>query len=613
MAEDGEEPDIGDVLDRLEALEDRIERLEAEQAGDQAEPDASEAGAAAEPDAPETHAPDPSAETDTPEPDAAAAAGGGEEATRFQLVDDGDEASSPPPATEETGPAAEAGRGRTREHQSLEDRIGTDLLGKAGVLVLTLGLAFFVAWAIESGLIGLRARIILGVLGGLGVAALGQRFRDHPAYGNLAQVGAGGGFALAYFSTFAAYHFEAYRPLFGLNLAADTVLLGALSAGVAAYGARVRSPSFLVEALVLGLVTSVLAAELTVLSLAYGTFIALAVAGASVRVGAPRVAAGALAGAYLHLLYTSTAVGDAGTVLGFTALDGVLFAGFAALVPRDPVLESATDLSGRTQLLLANATGLLAVGSLVAEGKGVLDGGRWAALVTAGHLAAAVGFRWVRPGLSGPAVLAALAGAALTAPLALDGAPVLLAWASLYALAALALQVTAAARARQAVHALGLLVFLSGADHGTALTPGAERVTTLATMAATLGLAYVVLALDPDAAPSDPPGATPRLAHLGGGVLLLVLLLFAELSGFAVTLSLALLAVGLVVAGFATAWTEPRWMGLATFGAALLKAFLHDVWQLDLALRVAAFVGLGLALVGAAVAYARFGSSGDAA
>lgn len=597
MAEDGEEPTLGDVLDRLEALEERVERLEAHRA-----------------EGPDAGAPEAASASEA-EPAEAPGAGPGEgadEATRFRVVED--EPGTPPAEAGAGEPAAEPapGAGGGGEAQSLEDRIGADLLGKTGVLVLTLGLAFFVLWAIESGLVGLRTRIVLGVLGGLGVVGLGHRLRDHPDYGNLAQVGAGGGFALAYFSTYAAYHFETYRPLFGLSLAADTVFLGAISAGVAAYGARVRSSSFLVEALALGFVTGFLSTELTVLSLAYGAFIALAVAGASVRVGAPRLAAASMVAAYVHLLFTSTGVGDAATVLGFAALDGALFAGFAVLVPRDPVLESATDVSGRAQLLLANAAGLLAVGTFVAEGQGVLDGGRWPVLVGAAHGGLALVLREVRPALQVPAALAALAGVTLAVPLALDGAAVLLAWAALYALVATASRFTDSARTRHAVHVLGFLLAVATAtEQGPNLAPGAERVTTLATVAAAYGLTYVVLALEEDADPVDPPGITPRLVHLAAGVAVLGALLAAELSGLAVTLSLALLAVALVAAGFASGWSEPRWMGLATFGAALLKAFIYDVWQLDLALRVAAFVGLGLALVGAAVAYARYGA-GDA-
>lgn len=585
MPEDGEEPSLEDVLDRLEALEERLERLEGDPvdepaAGPSAPRGEDPSGAGAEPDA------------------------GADDPTEFQVLDDGAEADEAPPQAPEPA-AGDAGR----RGSSLEDRIGADLLGKTGVLVLTLGLAFFVLWAIESGLIGLRTRIVLGVLGGLGVAGLGHRFRDHPDYGNLAQVGAGGGFALAYFSTFAAYHFETYRPLFGLSLAADTVLLGALSAGVAAYGARVRSRSFLVEALALGFVTGFLSADLTVLSLAYGAFIALAVAGASVRVGVPRVAAASLVAAYVHLLYTSTGVGDPATVLGFAALDGALFAGFAVLVPRDPVLESATDLSGRSQLLLANAAGLLTVGTIVAEGQGVLDEGRWPLLVGAAHGGLALALRGTRPALQGPAALAALAGVTLAVPLALDGSAVLLAWAALFAGVATASRFTESARGRHAVHVLGfLLAAATATEQGPRLAPGTERVTTLATVAAAYGLAYVVLALEEDADPADPPGVTPRVVHLAAGVAILGALLAAELSGLAVTLSLALLAIVLVAAGFATGWSEPRWMGLATFGAALAKAFLYDVWQLNPGLRVAAFVGLGLALVGAAVAYARYGA-----
>lgn len=87
-----------------------------------------------------------------------------------------------------------------------EENVGKRWITWVGVIVLFLGAAFFVKYAFEQGWLEPRARVVLGIMSGIGMLVLGGRFarRQMSALG---QGLMGGGLAVLYLSLFAAFSF----------------------------------------------------------------------------------------------------------------------------------------------------------------------------------------------------------------------------------------------------------------------------------------------------------------------------------------------------------------------------------------------------------------------
>ena len=90
----------------------------------------------------------------------------------------------------------------TRRH-NIERQIGVNLFSKIGILVLIIGVGFFVKYAIDNNWINEVARALLGMATGLGLWGIAYRLRD--SYRNFSSVLAGGGFAVC-FVTIAIAH-----------------------------------------------------------------------------------------------------------------------------------------------------------------------------------------------------------------------------------------------------------------------------------------------------------------------------------------------------------------------------------------------------------------------
>lgn len=79
-------------------------------------------------------------------------------------------------------------------------------LPKIGMLALLFGVGFFLKYAFDHYWIGPTGRIILGLLGGVALLGAGEYFEEKK-YNQYARIFTGGGFALLYFSLFAARNF----------------------------------------------------------------------------------------------------------------------------------------------------------------------------------------------------------------------------------------------------------------------------------------------------------------------------------------------------------------------------------------------------------------------
>ena len=76
------------------------------------------------------------------------------------------------------------------------------MVARVGVVILFLGVAFFLKYAVDSGWLPIELRLASAALGGLVLIALGWRLRTHRLdYGLVLQ---GGGIGIVYLTVFAA-------------------------------------------------------------------------------------------------------------------------------------------------------------------------------------------------------------------------------------------------------------------------------------------------------------------------------------------------------------------------------------------------------------------------
>ncbi len=112
-----------------------------------------------------------------------------------------------PAAKAEGGSYREARTGeRAEEPESLESQIGTRWLLYIGVIAIVIGVAYFEKLAIDNEWLGETARVIQGAVLGLVLSYTGLRF-VRAGYAVYGQMITGGGAAILYLSTYAAFNF----------------------------------------------------------------------------------------------------------------------------------------------------------------------------------------------------------------------------------------------------------------------------------------------------------------------------------------------------------------------------------------------------------------------
>ena len=134
---------------------------------------------------------------------------------------------------------------------SLEERLGANWLNKLGVAILVIGLAFFLAYKLQT--MGPAGKVLCGFSVSLALLLGGVWLERKPTYRIFARAGIGGGWALLYFTTFAMHHIAAARIL--NSLVADLVLMLLVAAGMVLHSLRYRSQTVTGLAFLLGYAT----------------------------------------------------------------------------------------------------------------------------------------------------------------------------------------------------------------------------------------------------------------------------------------------------------------------------------------------------------------------
>jgi uncharacterized membrane protein len=158
---------------------------------------------------------------------------------------------------------------RFRSSLDLEEALGTNWLNKLGIVILVLGVAFFLAYQLKT--LGPAGKVVVGyAIGGLLLGA-GIWFERHDLYRILARAGVGGGWALLYFTTYAMYHVPAAQVL--TSQLTDLVLLLALAAVMVWHTLRYHSQAVTGLAFLLAFLT-VTVSHSNVYSLSAGLLLA---------------------------------------------------------------------------------------------------------------------------------------------------------------------------------------------------------------------------------------------------------------------------------------------------------------------------------------------------
>ncbi|MBQ6647965.1 MAG: DUF2339 domain-containing protein [Muribaculaceae bacterium] len=92
-----------------------------------------------------------------------------------------------------------------RQKRNFEKFIGENLFGKIGIVVLIIGVGFFVKYAIDKDWINESTRTVMGYL--LSGAMLGIGYKMHKKYRTYSSLLAGGAFGVAYVTTAVAFHY----------------------------------------------------------------------------------------------------------------------------------------------------------------------------------------------------------------------------------------------------------------------------------------------------------------------------------------------------------------------------------------------------------------------
>jgi len=144
----------------------------------------------------------------------------------------------PPRAAAPPSPVAPPAPPSRPPRTSLESQLGGRISGFIGIAAVVLGVAFFVAYAIQHAWIGPSLRVTLGLLAGAALVGVGHRVgRASPRHALFARVMTGGGAALFYFSLYAAGGM--YRLIGPLaTIAALAVTAGAVLALAALYNSQ---------------------------------------------------------------------------------------------------------------------------------------------------------------------------------------------------------------------------------------------------------------------------------------------------------------------------------------------------------------------------------------
>lgn len=216
---------------------------------------------------------------------------------------------TPPPAVSTSEPftATEVGPSlmdRLKGGLNLEEALGTNWLNKLGIIILVFGIAFFLAYKLQT--LGPVGKVLVGYVVSLGLLGGGIWLETKERYRIFARAGIGGGWALTFFTTYAMYHVQAAKVL--QSQSTDLTLLLIVAAAMVVHTLRYDSQVVTGLAFLLGFST-VTISDVTVYSLSAGAILSLGLVVVVLRRRWYELEVFGILGAYLnHWLWLRTII-----------------------------------------------------------------------------------------------------------------------------------------------------------------------------------------------------------------------------------------------------------------------------------------------------------------
>jgi uncharacterized membrane protein len=152
----------------------------------------------------------------------------------------------------------------------IEEMLGTNWLNKLGIVILVLGVAFFLAYQLKT--LGPAGKVLVGFVTAGAMLGAGIWFDRKESYRVLARAGIGGGWALAFFTSYAMYHVPAAQVL--SSQLVDLVFMLVVASAMVGHTLRYRSQVVTGLAFLLAFLT-VAISHSNVYSLSAGAVLAL--------------------------------------------------------------------------------------------------------------------------------------------------------------------------------------------------------------------------------------------------------------------------------------------------------------------------------------------------
>ena len=324
-----------------------------------------------------------------------------------------------PPVPLKVTPAQPAGR-----RETLETRIGRDWLNRIGVASLVFGVVFFILYTFQY--LGAGAKIAIGLACAASLIGGGVVLERRTGWRWYAVGLIGGGWALLYFTVYAAHHVQMVRILDSRVL--DLVLLAAIAAGAVRHSLIYRSATITALAFVLGFIT-LSVSPVTYFTLAASVVLIGGIAGMAVRMRWGGLLLFGVATSYLtHAISLAPQIAFSPTIAIHAATTDIsqfwLTAGFLALywsayTIAGLCLNEATDRRRHALLATLLLNGLAFVTYLLQAMEHVYFQQRYLVLIVLGGLYLAMGWATRRrlPVTSEAAILIGLTLATMAIPL----------------------------------------------------------------------------------------------------------------------------------------------------------------------------------------------------
>jgi len=245
---------------------------------------------------------------------------------------------------------------------NLEETLGANWLNKLGIVILVIGVALFLAYEMRA--LGPAGKVTVGYVVSLVMLGAGIFFEPRRPWHILARSGIAGGWALAYFTTYAMYHVPAAHVISAESV--DLVLLLIVVAAMVAHTLRYNSQVVTGIAFLLAF-TTVNISRGAVFSLAASAILAAALATVALRRRWFEMEIAGMAAAYLnHYLWLRPLIepmhGHIHAFPGYSTSVALLYGYW--LIFRASYLLRQVD--GRRQELLSTIAAVLNVALFIA-------------------------------------------------------------------------------------------------------------------------------------------------------------------------------------------------------------------------------------------------------